>query len=220
MRLRWLRLDGLGLVAMVGSGCVVAKEGAWTWDSGVERVVLELGNGDAELVASGSEQTHLDLDFGGLSVTPIEPERVGNTVRIDLLCDGVCCGDALLEVPDHIEVEAIVHRGDLHIEGLVGGSLDAIVAAGDLTVTDVAVPRVGVTVGAGDGSVELDDVRCVSVQVGAGTATIDIPAGTYDVDVAVDAGHLELDDRIIRSSDAEACVHGRVQAGHLELTGH
>lgn len=206
-------------LAAASTGCVVAKEGTWTWEDGVQRVVLELGNGDAEVVPSGTTRTHLELSFGGVSMTPMEPRRQGDTVFIDLVCEGVCGGDAFLEVPDEIAVEARVHRGDLHVEGLLGGSLDAIVGAGDLSVVDVSVPRIGVAVGAGDGSVEVEDADCVSIQVGAGDASLDVPAGKWRVTTDVGAGHLEVGRRIIRSDDADRCLSARVQAGHLEVYG-
>lgn len=206
-----------GLLASVASGCVVAKEGQWTWGPGIERVVLDLGSGDADVMASGSDRTHLELDFGGVSMTDVGPERTGDTLRIDLRCDGVCGGDAVLEVPDDIEVEVQVHRGDLWVDGLTGGRLDAMVGAGDLTLEGLAVPRLGVAVGAGDGSVSLDEVGCVHVQLGAGAASIDLPAGAYDVDVSVGSGALDVGRGIVRDPDADQCVSGHVQAGHLDL---
>jgi|GEM_PF-5334752 len=217
--MRW-QVALVGGVALGASGCVVAKEGTWTFDGDIRRVVVELGNGDAEIVPSGTSKTHVELDFGGVSLSPVGPYRSGNAVYVNLLCDGVCGGDVFVEVPDDVWVEAHVHRGDLDIDGLYGGELDAIVGAGDLTITDTSVPRVGTSVGAGDGSIELDEVGCVSVQVGAGDASLDVPAGAYKLGVSVDAGHLEVDGGIVQDDQAERCIRGHVQAGHLDISSY
>lgn len=210
----------LGLLVSTTSGCVVAKDGQWSFGAGIDRVVLELGSGDVEVVPSGSDRTHLDLDFGGVTVSDVGPERTGDTLWVDLYCDGVCGGDAVLEVPDDIAVDVRVHRGDLWVDGLTGGRLDAMVGAGDLSVEGLQVPRVAVSVGAGDGSVSLDSVGCVTVQLGAGDASLELPAGAYDLDVSVDTGALDVGRGIVRDPQADRCVDGHVQAGHLSLQAH
>lgn len=206
-----------GVVLALSSGCVVAKDGDWAWGPGVERVELHLGSGDVEVRPSDSEETRLDLSFGGLSATPVGPERRGDTVHIDLVCDGACGGDAILEVPDGIELDLAVHRGDLHLEDILAESVDMRLGAGDLEAEWLDAARVGMAVGAGEGSVELVEVGCLWVEVGAGQAQIRVPAGAYAVDATVGAGALELGRGITRDPDAERCLHAAVDMGHLEV---
>jgi hypothetical protein len=214
MRRKWTAgALSLGL----GSGCVVAKDGDWAWGPGVERVELQLGSGDVEVRPSDSEETRLALSFGGLSATPVGPERRGDTVRIDLVCDGPCGGDATLEVPDGIELDLVVHRGDLHVEDILAESVDMRLGAGDLQADWLDAPRVGMAVGAGEGDVELVEVGCLWAEVGAGEAQVRVPEGAYAVDATVGAGALQLGRGITRDPDAERCLHAAVDMGHLEI---
>lgn len=207
----------LSAALAITSGCVVAKDGVWEWDEGIEEVIIELGSGDVAVVPSDSPQTRLDLSLGGFSTTGVGPERDGHTLRIDLTCDGICGGDAQLEVPDHIDLRARVHRGDLHVEDLLVDHLELQVGAGDLSAVRIDAASAGVAVGAGSGDVEFVSVQCLWAEVGAGDAQVAVPAGTYNIDTQVGTGSLSRGRGILHDNDAEHCIHAAVNMGELRL---
>jgi len=208
----------LGLSICTG-GCVVAKEGTFFYD-GIDRVEVELGNGDLAVVPSQSEETVLELSMGGVSMSPVGPEQRGRTLVVVLTCEGVCGGDVFLEVPDGLDLDLRVHRGDLSVDDVVAGRLDLIVGAGDLSGVGLDVGRLGVAVGAGDGDVQADVVDCVWAEVGAGDGSVAVPAGDYRIDADVGAGELDIDAGLRHAAQADRCIHAEVGLGTLDLVAN
>ncbi len=158
------------------------------FDGPVERVVLDLGSADVQLVATEGTGAVLH-ETGRYNQDPPEVRSTleGGTLTVVARClDGfrlfrVCELDLELEIPAGATIEADVGSGDLTLDGL-GGDLDLRTGSGDVVGRALTSVVVFVQGGSGDVDLELDAVPDeVDLHTGSGDVRLVLPDAAYAI---------------------------------------
>ena len=208
-----------GLLLALTTGCVTAIDDTTVIDEPVHTVRIDLGKGDLSVTRSPDHATVVHADVGGLG--QVEGLSIDDGVlTIDLRCGGLdlCGADLTVEVPEGAAIEAEVRAGDAQLEGL-DGPLWVVVSAGSVDADGLRSDEAHLAAAAGDVHARFDtppeDLHAV---VGAGHVELEVPAGTYDVELDTRTGHLRLDG-VQHRSGAPNRIRAESGAGSVEVVG-
>ncbi len=210
---------GRSLLLFLLTACVVAVTVETTIDEPVDRIDVELDQGDVRIEAEPGP-VHLVADFGGVGDGEFDFEVVDRVLYISGTCGGpdLCGGDIELTAPRGTAFDARVGLGSLEVAGLAG-DLSLSLTSGSIEADHLSSAVVVASSGTGD--IELTfDAPPTEVTAGteAGSVAIEVPAGDYDLDLAAGSGSVEV--RGVRDVDgAERRITAWVKAGSVEVVG-
>jgi len=199
------------------SACVVGVSVDTTIDEPVDRIDVDVGQGEVSVEASPGPVT-LKADLGGVGDGDLTYEVIDRVLYVTASCGDLCGGEVQLTAPRPTDLTARVGLGEIDVDGL-GGELDLTLNTG--SIRGSALTSQGVIASAAAGDIDLQFVVApVDVTAGAeaGSVRIEVPAGSYDLDLSAGRGSVET--RGV-SHDPSSSRHLRAwtQAGSVEVIG-
>ncbi len=161
----------------------------------------------------------------------------GSTLYVDLECHPSCKGEVVVYVPAEVSVDADNGSGKIEISDLDGtirahtGSGSVVVenAIGDLDLEagsgSVKGRNLGASVAkadAGSGSIELTFIETpaeVRAEAGSGSVKLNVPAGSYNLDLHVGSGKTSTEN-IIDDPHARNSIRASAGSGNVSVRGH
>jgi hypothetical protein len=199
------------------SGCVVGVSLETTIDEPVDRIDVDLGQGGI-LVAAAPGPVTLKADLGGLGEGDLTYEVVDRVLYVTATCGELCGGEVELTAPRPTALTARVALGEIDVDGL-GGELSLTMNTGSIRGVDLT-GEVAVA-SAGTGDIDLQFV-VPPLEVTTGTETgsveLEVPAGTYDLDLSAGRGRVDTLG-VIHDPSSERRIRAWTQAGSVDVIG-
>jgi hypothetical protein len=183
----------------------------------IDHVEVRLGSGSIDVVAADTDAVSVHWELGGVSGSSPGHFIEDGVLVLDLYCQGACGGDVWLALPDAVDLDVELDRGDVLLHDL-GGDVRVRLGAGDVMSGILYGDDIAVAVGAGDLSLDVD-ARPLDLwaDVGAGDLYLGVPAGGYVMDLDVGAGDLWLDG-VYEDASAVSRLHAHTGAGAAVVT--
>ncbi len=214
------------VTALASQACVITvKKDELHFPDAVERVQLDVGAGDIEVLVADREHVLVERTQRYVRNEP--------NVRADLV-DGVLYLD--VHLPRSAAITALTGAGDVVISDIdhlvdietgagdvrsiaISGDLDVHTGAGDVSGEWLTAASVVVSTDAGDVYLGMDEpADLVLVDTRAGDVEIDTLAGAYRVTTDTDAGDVELRG-VTPSSSSPHALDVSTGAGDILLRG-
>lgn len=208
------------LAALASGGCVLSVDHTFAVDEPIDRIVLELGSGDARVEGTDGDRIQVEVDLGGIGSSAPGHEVRDGVLFLDYACGKleVCGGELTVRAPRGVDLELAVGAGDLSVEGMAGIVLGSM-GTGSVEATGLTSERVELAVGTGSAEVELlERPRAVHVTVSTGSIRIDVPSGPYALDLTAKSGAIETTG-VSHDPQADARIDAVTALGDVRIHG-
>lgn len=180
------------------ASCVVAVDQTVIIDQPVDRIVVDVSNGDVRIRARDAAGIQLSGTFGGAGHGPIRHEVTDGVLVIRYDCQ-LCGGEVEIEAPPEVTLDLSLGAGSLTVEEMAGNT-DARIEVGSAEVSYVVAPE----------HVDLD--------LGTGAIEIEVPHGAYALDLRTGRGDIDIDG-VIDDPDSPNLLFARTKNGSIEISG-
>jgi hypothetical protein len=210
----------LGLTACEARGI----DEAFQFEEQITDLHVRIDAGDIEVVSTDEPgaRVEVDLRYHGSSAPTLEVFVDGSLLRVWLSCDEGCWdlhGRVTVHAPLGCGARLETGEGSIGVDGW-SGELALECGKGSVRGTGLRSTRLWAVTD--QGPVSLDYTtrpKVVDVEVYRGDITVEVPSGTYDVDVHTVAGSVELE-----AVDADPAARGELilvtHDGDVRVIGH
>jgi hypothetical protein len=182
-----------------GSGAASVEVRHQLYRQPIDRIELDLGNGDATLIAGPARQVDIERRLRGHTKPTIEQTWQGNTLHIRVHCpqgrrwppsNDHCAAAYTLQLPVDTVVNARTTSGSLNVFG-IAGDLSLTTHSGDITLSNTTG---AVRVRADSGSVTGGRLRStdVNAQLKSGAARLTFVAAPRSVTAKTASGEIDI----------------------------
>ncbi len=229
------------VTALASQACVITvKKDELHFPDAVERVHLDVGAGDIEVLVADREHVLVERTQRYVRNEPnVRADLVDGVLYLDVDCEGFhtrCGADHVVHLPRSAAITALTGAGDVVISDIdhlvdietgagdvrsiaISGDLDVHTGAGDVSGEWLTAASVVVSTDAGDVYLGMDEpADLVLVDTRAGDVEIDTLAGAYRVTTDTDAGDVELRG-VTPSSSSPHALDVSTGAGDILLRG-
>ncbi|MCB9760280.1 MAG: hypothetical protein H6739_10630 [Alphaproteobacteria bacterium] len=209
------------LIALIATGCQVRtlEHTFEDPDGALRRLELSGANGTVDVLPGEVLRVERRAEYGTASYD-LTADIDGDAAVLGERCalPALCRVDAVVELPPGMALDVALGTGEVWLSD-VDGEIVLDLGAASLTGVGLEAPRVQVLAEKVDVELELLATPVeVAVAMEVGDATIDLPAGSYDLDVNSGLGEVTLWN-VIHDAGADGVVEVRTGAGDVAITG-
>jgi len=178
-----MRRAALSFILLAACGNAALLPGESQSFDAHDQLVVETTTGRVEVVAHDADSIDIEVLPGNGNDT-WSAEEGADTLTVEARCsdDSVGCGVGfIISVPADTDLELDATTGELAVKGALTGTIDMQTTSGDIVGIDLSSATLAVLTN-GQADVAFAD-RPADVQLdgGAGNLTLEVPAGSYDL---------------------------------------